>query len=317
MFSKSLKLIKNSFSKGTIWFKITLILSVFLIIVVLLNNNKPIKEGFVFEKKYVEKKGEGIFDDFYASIYDDLVYSDVKNDFEIGEIINKTSPTSSSKILDIGSGTGHHVKSLKDKGFNVIGLDKSEAMVKLSKENYPDINVKVGDAINSMEFQPGEFTHITCLYFTIYYIKDKSSFFANCMSWLKPGGYLILHLVDKDTFDPVIPAANPFMVYSPQYYSKDRIQTSNVVFNNFSYKGQFDPRGSDMGVYPNDFVIYREIFKDTTNGNVRENTHQLYMDTQKNIISKARNVGFIENAQIDMSTCQYDNQYLYILQKPV
>lgn len=317
MFSKLFKSVKSSFSNGTIWFKFTLILSVFLITIVLLNSNKPIKEGFVFEKKYVEKKGEGIFDDFYASIYDDLVYSDVKNNFEIGEIVNKTTPTSSSKILDIGSGTGHHVKSLKDKGFDVIGIDKSQAMVKLSKENYPDINVKVGDAINSMEFQPGEFTHITCLYFTIYYIKDKSTFFSNCMSWLKPGGYLILHLVDKEKFDPIIPAASPFMVYSPQNYSKDRIKTSNVVFNNFSYKGQFDPRGSDMGVYPNDFVIYREIFKDTTNGNVRENTHQLYMDTQKNILTKARNVGFIENALIDMSTCQYDNQYLYILQKPV
>ena len=317
MFSKSLKLIKKSFMKGTVWFKITIVMAIFLVMIVLINANKSIKEGFVFQQKYVEKKGDAVFDDFYVSIYDDLVYSELKNEFELGEIVNKTSPTSSSKFLDIGSGTGHHVKALKNRGFDVIGIDKSDAMIKASKENFPDINVRVGDAMNAMEFQPGEFTHITCLYFTIYYIKDKATFFANCINWLKPGGYLILHLVDKETFDPVVPAANPFIVYSPQYYSKDRIKTSNVVFNNFSYKGQFDPRGADMGIFPNDFVIYREIFKDSSNGNVRENTHQLYMESQKNILSKARNAGFIENAQIDMAGCQYENQYLFILQKPV
>ena len=320
MFSKSVKMIKNSFLKGTIWFKITLLLSVFLIIVILVNAYKPIREGFVFENKYLEKKGDDVFDNFYASIYDDLVYSGIKNDFEIGEIVNKTAPTTSSKFLDIGSGTGHHVKTLKDKGFDAIGIDKSNAMVKLSKENFPDIKVKAGDVMDTMQFQPGEFTHITCLYFTIYYIKDKASFFANCMNWLKPGGYLILHLVNKDLFDPIIPAANPFLVYSPQYYSKDRITTSNVVFNNFTYKAKFNPednRGADTGVFPNDVVIFREIFKDTSSGNVRQNTHQLYMSSQKDILSKARNVGFIEQSQIDMGGCQYENQYLYILQKPV
>jgi SAM-dependent methyltransferase len=317
MFFKLLKVIKKSFTKGTIWFKITIAMAIFLVLIVLINANKSVKEGFVFQQKYVEKKGDAAFDDFYASVYDDLVYSELKNDFEIGEIINKTSPTSSSRFLDIGSGTGHHVKELKNKGFDVIGIDKSEAMVKLSKDNNPDINVRIGDVMNTMEFQPGEFTHITCLYFTIYYIKDKSTFFANCINWLKPGGYLILHLVDKNTFDPVVPAANPFVVYSPQNYSKDRIKTSNVVFNNFTYKGQFDAKGADSGSFPNDFVIYREIFKDSSNGNVRENTHQLYMESQKDILTKARNLGFIENAQIDMTSCQYENQYLYILQKPV
>ena len=320
MFSKSLKLLKSSFLKGTTWFKITLLLGIFLIMVIIVNTRKPVREGFVFEKKFVEKRGDTIFDNFYSSIYDDLVYSGFKNDFEIGEIINKTTPTSSSKFLDVGSGTGHHVKALKDKGFNVIGIDKSNDMIKLSKENYPDIAVKTGDVINTMEFQPGEFTHITCLYFTIYYIKDKTTFFSNCINWLKPGGYLILHLVNKNLFDPVIPAANPFVVYSPQYYSKDRITDSNVVFNNFTYKAQFDPkaeRGADMGVFPNDFVIFREIFKDTTSGNVRQNSHQLYMSSEKDILTKALNVGFIELSKIDMGGCQYENQYLYILQKPV
>ena len=42
--------------------------------------------------------------------------------------------------------------------------------------------------------------HVTCLYFTIYYIKDKENF-SNCFYWLKPGGVLLLHLVDVNKFD--------------------------------------------------------------------------------------------------------------------
>ena len=40
------------------------------------------------------------------------------------------------------------------------------------------------------------------------------------------------------------------------------------------------------------------------------------METQKEILTKARNIGFIELASIDMVKCRYENQYLYILQKP-
>jgi hypothetical protein len=40
------------------------------------------------------------------------------------------------------------------------------------------------------------------------------------------------------------------------------------------------------------------------------------METQKDILTKARDVGFIELASIDMVRCQYENQFLYILQKP-
>ena len=45
-----------------------------------------IKEGFIQREKYVLKQGNEIYDDFYCSIYDQLVYDNVKNDFEVGEI---------------------------------------------------------------------------------------------------------------------------------------------------------------------------------------------------------------------------------------
>ena len=36
-----------------------------------------------------------------------------------------------------------------------------------------------------------------------------------------PGGYLILHLVDKNKFDPILPAADVFGGVDPQDYAKE------------------------------------------------------------------------------------------------
>jgi len=58
----------------------------------------PVREGFIQKDKFVLKRGNAIYDNFYATIYDDLVFSNVKNDFEIGEIVNITKPTQESII---------------------------------------------------------------------------------------------------------------------------------------------------------------------------------------------------------------------------
>ena len=320
MFSNSIyKKLINNIKKSSLWSKLALGFAILLIMAIIINSNQPIKEGFTLEKKFLEKTNEVIYDDFYASIYDDLVYNDFKNEYEIGEIVNRTAPSDQSIILDLGSGTGHHLKEFKQRGFKCKGIDKSQSMVRVSKEKFPDINVKVGDFMQPMQFQPSEFTHITCLYFTIYYVKNKTQFFQNCYNWLKPGGYLILHLVNRDLFDPVIPAGDPFLIVSPQRFAKQRINISNVVFNNFTYSSEFDIKSNALensSTFPNDIKIFKEIFKDKQNGNIRQNTHKLFMETQKEILTKARNVGFIELANIDMVRCQYENQFLYILQKP-
>ena len=51
-------------------------------------------------------------------------------------------------------------------------------------------------------------------------------------------------------------------------------------------------------------------------GEVRKNEHTFYMETQKAILGLAKEAGFILHAKIDMLSCQYENQYIYILKKP-
>ena len=234
----------------------------------------------------------------------------MKNKYEIGEIIYSTKPPQQSILLDIGSGTGHHVNSFKKKGIDAQGIDISPAMVQQAQKLYPDAEFKVGDALDFMLYPESSFTHITCLYFTIYYIKDKIRFFQNCFDWLVPGGYMVLHLVNRDKFDPILPAADPLLVVSPQKYAKKRITNSLVKFNNFQYKANFElKKGEDKG-------IFTETFKDDNSQSVRQNIHTFYMETQKHILSLAKEVGFILLGKIDMVETQYEYQYIYILEKP-
>jgi len=164
-------------------------------------------EGFTQKEEFTTKTDvSGIYDDFYANIYDYLVYNEVKNEYEIGEIVSKTHITQDSRVLDVGSGTGRHVgEMITQHNISAEGIDISPQMVAKSKENYPTATFKLGNIMDKSVYHPGQFTHIMCLYFTIYYMKDKALFFRNCLTLLKPGGYLIIHLANRDKFDPILP----------------------------------------------------------------------------------------------------------------
>ena len=65
-----------------------------------------------------------------------------------------------------------------------------------------------------------------------------------------------------------------------------------------------------------DLAEFDETFKDDKTGHVRQNKHKLYIETQKHILSIAKNLGFILQGKIDMVTTQYQYQYIYLLYKP-
>jgi SAM-dependent methyltransferase len=318
---RNLKKSYNIFSKTTLLHKILYFLAFAICILMMTNYGRKHVEGFKENKKKsssdfdMRDEMTEIYDDFYVNIYDDMVFSKGKNDYEIGKLIELTKPKPKCFFLDIGSGTGHHVSSLQAHGYKAEGIDISPSMVNKAKETYPDLNFKVADALNTSLYPAGTFEQITCFYFTLYYMKDKKKLFDNCIKWLVPGGYLSIHLVNRDKFDPIIPAGNPFNIVSPQKYAKKRIMTTTVKFDDFEYKSKFDIKETVMNKdEPNAFMI--ETFKNVKDGSVRKHEHKIYMLTQAEVLDIAKDAGFIIHAKIDLLPCQYDNQYIYILQKP-
>jgi SAM-dependent methyltransferase len=325
----------KTYDKLSNWGKILMLVLFLLIIIILFKSFDSIQEGFDQDADFIIKENDEILDDFYVNIYDQLLFSTIKNDFEISEIIHITKPVkminpieetkptvamepalpisikNPSKILDVGSCTGHTVGGFKKRDYNIVGIDNCELMVKKAQQNYPKYKnlFMNGDVRDVLLFQPNSFTHILCLYFTIYYIKDKKLFFNNCMNWLNPGGYLIVHLVDRNQFDPILPPGNPLITVSPQRYAKNRITNTDITFNNFTYSSNFE-LNRDTNI-----ALFNEKMK-ANNGKVRKNQLELYMNTHEKILLQAQNMGFNIIGKVDMVKCEYEYQYLYILQKP-
>ena len=121
--SKFIKYVNKSFIN-----KLCVILIILLILTQLLKF-WPVKEGLSIQnEKYKYYDNSNLYDNFYASVYDKLIYSPEKNAYEITEILNHTKLSKNKNILDIGSGTGHHCYLFKQQGYNCIGIDKSPAM---------------------------------------------------------------------------------------------------------------------------------------------------------------------------------------------
>jgi SAM-dependent methyltransferase len=305
--------------------KILVFIVFLLLIIIFFRSILPIKEGMsklqkmgdelssgvqgIQNRKFLFKQEDAVYDDFYAEIYDYLVFNTIKNDYEIGNIINSTSPTEKSVIVDIGCGTGHHVQTLSAKNLDVIGIDISPSMIEKAKKEFPSGNFSVGNALDNNLFKMNSVTHILCLYFTIYYFKDKRHFFDNAMDWLMPGGYLIVHLVDRETFDPILPPGNPLFIVSPQKYAKERITKTKVHFNDFVYESNFNLEKEK------NLATFDEKFK-FNDGSVRKQQQKLYMEDTTDIINIAQDCGFILQIKISLVKCAYENQYLYIFMKP-
>ena len=134
-----------------------------------------------------------------------------------------------------------------------------------------------------------------------------------------PHGVLVLHLVNMNKFDPIVPIASPFVAVSPQTYAPERITKSVVKFDILDYKSDFQ---LNENTNPNTTLskpngIFKETFKFKDSKKVRINEHKFYMTSQKNILALAREVGFILQSQEEMIPIQYKYNYLYFLQKPL
>jgi ubiquinone/menaquinone biosynthesis C-methylase UbiE len=265
-------------------------------------------------KKYTYIRGVDLYDDFYSKIYDNLLVSSHKDKYIIKQLTEgNIKLNNSSSILDIGCGTGNIVNELHNSGIaNTVGLDISKSMITQARQKYPDKTFITGDALNRVLFPPNMFSHILCDYFTYYYFSNKHLFFKNCYYWLRPDSYLIIHLVDKYRFDPVVPSANPLYLVNAQKYAKKRITKSKVAFYGYDYSSQFIVDDSKT----KDVSIFKETFKNKKSGAIREQEHILYLEPIEVTMDIATSEGFIYKSRIDLLQVQYEYQYIYIFHKP-
>jgi len=261
--------------------------------------------------KIINIPSDKIFDEYYASLYDKVTFDYSKVLFEshyINELIKKDK-VNGATILDVGCGTGQHIKPLAKDNNIYVGLDKSNAMLeKAKKYKRPNVELVIGDAMNSDVVEANKYTHIICLYFSIYYMNDPEKLFNNFSKWLKPGGLVICHLVDRDLFDPVLNPANPSQINSIQKYSKKRITTSIIKFNKMTYI-------SDFVLKKNNMAEFQEIIRYKKDSVERRHRHKLYMYTNKHYVQIAKKTGFELKEIKNMKDVKYEHNYLFVFRK--
>jgi len=274
------------------------------------------KEGFTQTEVFSLKEGNDKYDEFYSEVYDTLNLCDKRAEEESMQVIQMTMPDKKySVFLDVGSGTGDLVNRLQKDGYRVYGIDQSAAMCKRAITKYGgNIPVKEGDALVSMNFERNTFSHITCLYYTIYEIKDRRQFFKNCYFWMMGGGYLILHLVDPREFDFIVPQGRPSVVDNIQKYANRRITDTIVDFTGYTYTAGLQSPTSTIEETDNIYLI-KEEFRDKSTGHVRQNEQMLYMSSIEEILLEAIKCGFLVKGKAEMSGAQDKYQYMYILER--
>jgi SAM-dependent methyltransferase len=285
--------------------------------------NGRVKESFIQEPPFIVKRNEHTYDEFSSKIYDKIFHPEKEPYYIIENAFLLTEPSPAyTTILDVGCGTGELLHALNEKGFSTTyGLEKSAAMAKECVYKYPSMKIKVGDATQPTTFDKSTFTHIFCVGMTIYEFKDKIAFFRNCYYWLKPNSYLILHLVNREKFNTIVPAGErPALLLEtdvknsnilPQQYSQTRIVNTEVDFTDFKYKSSYDFSKKDV-------VVFTETFLDGATSKVRKNERELHMsDNMENILYDAQYCGFIVVGQINYGDLNGDeNQYIFILERP-
>jgi SAM-dependent methyltransferase len=251
---------------------------------------------------------DSLFDGFYARVYDHLVGGDSRVVAEVKLLLAwaKTfrPDPATLKVLDVGSGTGGAVAAFHKEGVAAaVGIDPSAAMVAKAKKAHPGLDFRVGAAETTRQFAPGAFSLATLLYHTVYYLKDRREAWRNLFEWLEPGGLLVVHVVNKTKFDPVLEAASPFVAFSVQRHAKERVTKSHVTFKEFEYFADFAQPHADRGEFRETFA-----FKD---GRKRTQTHYLDMPDMKVLTAEAEAAGFVFKRAIDMTPVGYEYNYLF------
>jgi SAM-dependent methyltransferase len=283
------------------------ILAIILMVLYLLKKHKTNNEGFTQQGPFIVKREDDIYDDFYAEVYDQLYNPKENVSFITNLLIEDTNlDKRNSVILVIGCETGEQSNSLQEKGFNVFIVDKSKDMIDNAISKYPNIQSKVADIEIPMNYDQATFTHVLCIGFNLYRIKDKKSFFRNIYHWLKPQGYFIIQLADRDRFNTIIAGGKSSILSEPHKFTEERITETDIDFGSFRYKSKYE--------FNSDIVTVSEMFTDLRSNNVRKNEQTLYMENIETIVYEARLCGF--RVKVKHSLYNDENQFIYIFERP-
>jgi SAM-dependent methyltransferase len=95
-----------------------------------------------------------------------------------------------SRFLDVGCGTGFHVARLRDRGFDVVGLEPGEELRRRAQANNPGATIVDGD-VEDMRFEDHSFDGVLAIE-VIRHVPHPGMAVREICRVLRPGGMAII-----------------------------------------------------------------------------------------------------------------------------
>lgn len=302
-----------SWLNDNIWLQTSIFLIFFLIALWFVNHVFTSKsqhiENFQTQPFKLERDNY-CYDSFYIEHYDTLFETEKYSTEDYDNIVAECSLSKNSSILDIGCGTGILLKKLVASGYLTFGVDASKDMVEHAQENLLHGEVDCNDVmLTPLLYEKNSFSHILCTHFTIYEIEDKRKLFQYCYSWLRLNGFLVIHMVDIESYNLIVPQSEWFAFTSDNKNSttKERIINTKIQKNDMCYTNKYIMNGS---------IPIKQLETFEVGLKTRKNEKNLYMVDKARMIQMALANGFRLYKEIPYSKQIPDShQYLVIFQK--
>ena len=118
-------------------------------------------------------------------------------------LVEMLNPQPGERVLDLGCGTGHLAAEIARAGSEVVGIDNSPDMVRIAKENFPDLAFHHADA-RDFHFSDGfdaVFSNAA-----LHWIKEAEQVLDSIAGCLKPGGRIVAEMGGRGNIESVVSA---------------------------------------------------------------------------------------------------------------
>ena len=244
-----------------------------------------------------------IYDRTYARLYQAVVDRPKQHlvTFEVEDLVARTKLReygTKAIVVDLGCGVGAHLHEMATvlPDAQLYGVDQSPDMLALARKRVAGhggrVRLMQADMNDTQALYKGMCTHMVCYYFSFYYTDSSRVFFDNAYRWIRPNGYLCVHLVDPYKFDPIPEIANPLRGISLQRYYNERKTDAKVIVNQGSsstnriYKCNFEHQPKTRT------ATFTETIIDPQRETVRRHTTTLHMPHHEAVVQSARKAGF-------------------------
>lgn len=144
------------------------------------------------------------FEDWYDALdrsrfSNAFTYGRSKIDGLVGQLFD--SLPRGAKVLDVGCGTGEHLRRAARQGLKPSGIEPAPAMLEFARRNVPDADIRQGVA-TELPFKIGEFDLVIMVEVLRYLDRtDTQTALKEARRVLKPGGLLLVTLVNRWALD--------------------------------------------------------------------------------------------------------------------